>query len=267
MTTLTFKNTNFIKNIILSSKLILKNKLQNANAAKYLSTALNTNEAVGNQFIEFHGIWPEKEQADFLKHMRLIPDFITIEEEQKLFEEIEPYMKRLRYEFDHWDDAIHGFRETERKNWYPHNREIIERVRSTAFVGEIMQYVHVLDLDEKGVIKPHVDSTRYCGTTISGMSMLSDAVMRLVRTDEKKYQQGNSVQNDSNDDEYRNQPTTVLKGNFYADILLSQRSLYIMSHSARYNFTHEILSNENSNFKGSPVKKGRRISIICRNDP
>ncbi|XP_055910260.1 alpha-ketoglutarate-dependent dioxygenase alkB homolog 7, mitochondrial [Eupeodes corollae] len=259
---LNLRNRNLLKSCILSSKQFL-----DLNGKKRLSTVLSTNSESGYSCIEFHGHWPEEEQTNFLKDMRIIQDFISVEEETKLFEEIEPYIKRLRYEFDHWDDAIHGFRETERKNWYPHNREIIERVRSTAFAGEIMQYVHVLDLAEKGVIKPHVDSTRYCGTTISGISLLSDAVMRLVRTDEKKYQQGNLSDDKGNDNEYRNQPVTKLEGNFYADILLSQRSLYIMSHSARYNFTHEILSNENSIFKGTPIKKGRRISIICRNDP
>lgn len=56
--------------------------------------------------------------------------------------------------------AIHGFRETERNKWYPHNKLIIERVSKLAFNGEIMPYIHVLDLAEDGVIKPHVDSAR-----------------------------------------------------------------------------------------------------------
>lgn len=37
--------------------------------------------------------------------MRIIPEFITEEEEKQLHEEIEPYMSRMRYEFDHWDDV------------------------------------------------------------------------------------------------------------------------------------------------------------------
>lgn len=114
--------------------------------------------------------------------MRIIPEFISEEEEKELHEEIEPYMSRMRYEFDHWDDvsiaakraqlahrdlryftqlqAIHGFRETERKKWYPKNRTVLERVRQVAFDGAIMPYVHILDLAPDGVIKPHVDSTR-----------------------------------------------------------------------------------------------------------
>ncbi|XP_064552399.1 alpha-ketoglutarate-dependent dioxygenase alkB homolog 7, mitochondrial isoform X2 [Drosophila montana] len=198
--------------------------------------------------------------------MRIVPDFISEAEEKQLHEEIEPYMSRLRYEFDHWDDAIHGFRETERKKWYPKNRELLERVRQVAFNGEIMPYVHILDLAPDGVIKPHVDSTRYCGNTISGISLLSDSVMRLVRTDAEKYQQ-NSSNPSTEDTSYRQQPKALLENNFYADLFLPRRSLYIMSHTARYNFTHEILGNEHSKFLGNPVEKTRRISIICRNDP
>lgn len=40
-----------------------------------------------------------------LRDMRVIADFLTEEEERSLFEEVEPYMQRLRYEFDHWDDV------------------------------------------------------------------------------------------------------------------------------------------------------------------
>ena len=32
-------------------------------------------------------------------------DFITEQEEQSLFDEVEPYLKRLRYEISHWDDV------------------------------------------------------------------------------------------------------------------------------------------------------------------
>lgn len=92
--------------------------------------------------------------------MTVLEDFISEEEEQTLLQEIEPYLKRMRYEFDHWDDAIHGYRETERKHWYPANRAIFDRVKELAFKGETLPYIHVLDLAKEGVIKPHVDSVR-----------------------------------------------------------------------------------------------------------
>lgn len=58
----------------------------------------------------FFGKWPEGEQQDFQQHMRIITDFISEEEERQLHEEIEPYMSRLRYEFDHWDDVRQGIK-------------------------------------------------------------------------------------------------------------------------------------------------------------
>ena len=33
-------------------------------------------------------------------------DFISADEENSIFQEIEPYLKRMHYEFDHWDDVI-----------------------------------------------------------------------------------------------------------------------------------------------------------------
>ncbi|KAM7348321.1 alpha-ketoglutarate-dependent dioxygenase alkB homolog 7, mitochondrial isoform 2-T5 [Cochliomyia hominivorax] len=215
-----------------------------------------------NPLMDFRGEWPLEELKSFKNDMKVLTNFITELEEQQLFDEVEPYMKRLRYEYDHWDDAIHGFRETERKHWYPHNREVLNRVSEIGFEGEIMPFIHILDLAPQGVIKPHVDSTRYCGHTIAGLSLLSDAVMRLVRT---KSSENSSKDNET--DAYRSQPKAILENNFYVDILLPRRSLYIMSHTARYNFTHEILANEESKFQGQPLTKERRISVICRNDP
>lgn len=82
--------------------------------------------------------------------------------------------------------------------------------------------------------------------------------MKLVQTTEDH----------SASDDYRNQPSVTddKKGLYSAKILLKRYSLYIMAHSARYNFTHEILKNEESVFRNENVIKERRISIICRNE-
>ncbi|TNM97181.1 alpha-ketoglutarate-dependent dioxygenase alkB homolog 7, mitochondrial [Takifugu rubripes] len=168
--------------------------------------------------------------------------FITEEEEQALLRELDPGLKKKRYEFDHWDDAIHGFRETERVSWGKACEEIIQRVRSVAFAegSPLLGPVHVLDLDKNGFIKPHIDSIKFCGSTIAGINLLSDCVMRLVR------------ENDTSE---------------RLDLLLPQRSLYILRDQARYNFTHEILKEDESVFNGRKVPRLRRISVICRNLP
>uniref|UniRef100_A0A1A9WT23 Alpha-ketoglutarate-dependent dioxygenase AlkB-like domain-containing protein n=1 Tax=Glossina brevipalpis TaxID=37001 RepID=A0A1A9WT23_9MUSC len=159
------------------------------NGSKCNTFATKTLSTSEDSYVEFMGNWPNEEKHYFLQDMRILANFISEDQEQQLLNEIEPYIKRLRYEFDHWDDAIHGFRETERKHWYPENRKIIDKIQHTGFADEVMPFVHVLDLSSEGVIKPHVDSTRYCGNTIAGLSLLTDSVMRLARIDEKKYQQ------------------------------------------------------------------------------
>lgn len=177
-----------------------------------------------------------------LSNMLVYDDFLSVEDEQSLLAEINQFIRRQRYEYDHWDDAIHGFRETERSQWNEQNSKIIDRVRNIAFPADVtpLQYVHVLDLEEKGYIKAHVDSVRFCGNTITGLSLLSDSVMKLV------------------DEETKTQEILVL---------LKQRSLYVMKDIARYKFTHEVLAKDKSYFGDLFVPRGRRISVICRNTP
>ncbi|XP_045469035.1 alpha-ketoglutarate-dependent dioxygenase alkB homolog 7, mitochondrial [Harmonia axyridis] len=183
-----------------------------------------------------------KDVKDLIKSMEVYENFLSVNEEASLLQELEPYMKKLRYEYDHWDNAIHGFRETERLKWNNENTRILNRVREIAFPHDTAQlkYVHILDLAENGYIKPHIDAVKFCGNTIAGLSLLTDSVMKLV--------------NDKNKE-------------LYVDVLLKRRSLYVMKDEARYNYTHEILDNKNSIFKNTQIFKTRRISVICRNEP
>ena len=40
-----------------------------------------------------------------MRDMLIYEDFISEDEEQSLLSEVEPYLKRLRYEKDHWDNV------------------------------------------------------------------------------------------------------------------------------------------------------------------
>lgn len=44
-------------------------------------------------------------------------------------------------------------------------------------------------------------------------------------------------------------------------------NLYCCRNIVRYDYTHEVLSKEESKFKSEKIEKKRRISIICRNEP
>ncbi|KHN72595.1 Alpha-ketoglutarate-dependent dioxygenase alkB -like protein 7, mitochondrial [Toxocara canis] len=138
-------------------------------------------------FFHNESAWPSTMKDLISRSCFVIPNFITEKEEQSLLAEIEPHMKRLRYEKSHWDDAIHLYREREQRSWSKENETIIQRVRDISFKkGDAhLSYVHILDLHKDGVIKAHIDSTRYCGDVISGMCLLSDAVLRLRHKDRK----------------------------------------------------------------------------------
>jgi len=71
-------------------------------------------------------------------------------------------LTKLTEKYEHFVQAIHGYRETERLHWNPQNTSILQRVRDIAFPPGTPQLslVHVLDLAEDGVIKPHIDSVR-----------------------------------------------------------------------------------------------------------
>ena len=134
-------------------------KLKTCGYRRNLSSVLNS---VQSEFSPSKNEWPESMCIELEKSFEVINDFISEDEETNLVKESEPHLKRLVYEKDHWDEAIVGFRETERKNWNPSNSVIIDKLRKTAFKPEdkYLPYVHVLDLAEDGHIKPHIDSPR-----------------------------------------------------------------------------------------------------------
>ncbi|XP_067877434.1 alpha-ketoglutarate-dependent dioxygenase alkB homolog 7, mitochondrial [Heterodontus francisci] len=174
------------------------------------------------------------------RDVELRPEFVSPEEEAALLQELEPRLRRQRYQREHWDQAIHGYREIEKLHWTKQNETILQRLRAIAFPPGVPQLsmVHVLDLDQTGFISPHVDSVKFCGDTIAGLCLLSESVMRLL-----------SENNDADQ----------------VDLLLQRRSAYILRGAARYRFSHQILPEEESFFGGQKVPRERRISIICRN--
>lgn len=215
--------------------------LRNLRLIKIRASKLCTHPTNPPSLIYIHPTCPESYHDLINQDITLHPDFVSDAEEKSLVDEIEPLLGRKRYEFDHWDDAIHGYRETDRLTWNPCNSSVFDRVRATAFPAndKLILPVHILDLSETGWIKPHVDSVRFCGNIIAGLSLLTDSVMRFVMEEDK---------------------TVVF------DVLLQRRSLYVMRDEIRYKFLHEILKNEESLFRDTRVEKGRRISLICRNE-
>ena len=85
---------------------------------------------------------------------------------------------------------------------------------------------------------------------ISGVSLWSSAVMRLE--EERPAEEETSEEGEG--------PLSV-------DLLLRRRSLYRLAGDSRWHFTHQILKDQESFFRGQHVPRQRRVSIICRNVP
>uniref|UniRef100_A0A673UBI0 AlkB homolog 7 n=1 Tax=Suricata suricatta TaxID=37032 RepID=A0A673UBI0_SURSU len=156
--------------------------------------------------------------------------------------ELEPQRRGRRQEYDLWDTAVHGFRETEKSRRSEASRAIRQRVQAAAFSpGQtLLSSVPVLDLEPRGCIKPHGDCIRFCGAAIAGLSLLSPGVVRLVHTREP---------------------------GAWLELLLEPGSVYILRGTARYDFSYEILRDEESFFGGHQIPRGQRISVICRSLP
>jgi len=192
----------------------------------------------------FHSEFPEEDQLSFLQSFLVLEDVVTEDEEVAFMKEMEPHLKRHIYEKDHWDDAIVGFRETERKIFNATNAPLVERIKGLGFPkngkeSRTLPYAHVLDLADWGHIKPHIDSSRFCGSIVAVLSLLSPCLARF-RLDKDREKM--------------------------VDVLIPRRSLYIMKDFSRYDCTHEVLPNNEAVFKGEEVVRGRRISLVCRNE-
>eukprot|EP01122_Echinamoeba_exundans_P014731 TRINITY_DN6727_c0_g2_i1.p1 TRINITY_DN6727_c0_g2~~TRINITY_DN6727_c0_g2_i1.p1 ORF type:complete len:237 (+),score=23.30 TRINITY_DN6727_c0_g2_i1:177-887(+) len=184
--------------------------------------------------------WPEELQRTIEKDFVVLPEFLTQEEHDWLLEEVESSLQKRRYQADHFDKVISGYKETEKSFWNERNTATLNKVRNV-FPRETvwLPAVHIIDLEANGPISAHVDHPDYSGGIISGLSLKSTSVMTL-----------RSVKHPEQ---------------FEVDALLPPRSLYIMRRSARYDFSHAIPANQ-SVWRGEVIPRERRISIMFRDD-
>ena len=59
--------------------------------------------------MEISPTWKEEDSPQLrsavVRDMQVYPDFISEREENSLLLELEPVLRRMRYEFDHWDNV------------------------------------------------------------------------------------------------------------------------------------------------------------------
>mmetsp|Transcript_11101 Transcript_11101/g.28225 ORF Transcript_11101/g.28225 Transcript_11101/m.28225 type:complete len:130 (+) Transcript_11101:262-651(+) len=94
---------------------------------------------------------------------------------------------------------------------------------------------HVIDLRADGRIDPHIDSVKFSGDVVAGLSLLAAATMRLDAAD----------------------PATGLpdpaKADDFVEFRLRPRSFYVLSGPARFHYAHSVFD-----------LAGRRLSLILR---
>lgn len=106
---------------------------------------------------------------------------------------------------------------------------------------------HAIDLKKEGELNAHVDSVKFSGDLVAGISLLSSSVMRLT-----PHEDGG---------------TPVLDG--HVDLLLPPLSLYVLTGVGRYRYSHELLKdqaifNSPEGDTTTRVERGDRLSIIFR---
>jgi alkylated DNA repair protein alkB family protein 7 len=94
---------------------------------------------------------------------------------------------------------------------------------------------HAIDLHPEGALNAHVDSVRFSGDIVGGLSLLSPSIMRLKPEGESGH----------------------------VDMFLPPLSLYVISGPSRYSYTHELLPSGET-FGGVAVERDHRLSVMFR---
>eukprot|EP00985_Skeletonema_marinoi_P018353 scaffold10235_cov131-Skeletonema_marinoi.AAC.14 len=197
------------------------------------------------------------------------PGFLSEEEGQSLVKEVSKRMKRRRFEDGHWDSVISKYREIELATPHevdnestidaPQYAQTIQRTRDilksyvSPQLANHMKWLpcHVIDLSKNGRLDAHVDSVKFSGEIVAGISLLSDSIMRL------RPAKGEWI-DDASDE----------SSGGYVDLYLPKLSLYCLHGMSRFHYSHELLPSDSvyqiSGREDVQVTRGRRLSIIFR---
>lgn len=260
--------------------------------------------------------------SDFVSDAAVVyPDAVSEEEGRILLRDVQAKMKRRRYEKGHWDAVITDYKEVElplpSDGSYPSlsplssdSDAILRRLRSHLSALHFgpagvlddddrpkgdgtdtplaWMPCHGIDLKKDGQLNAHVDSVRYSGGLVAGLSLMSPGIMRVRPAPPGEIARSAAGESDgegrdisesqdapSNDagEEKKEEEKPYLEG--HVDLYLPPLSLYVLSGVARYRYTHELLSS-GTVFLGSSssgeaeettrvvVERERRISVIFR---
>ena len=105
---------------------------------------------------------------------------------------------------------------------------------------------HAIDLKEDGKLKAHVDSVKFSGDLVAGISLCSHAIMRLA-----PHVDGGGP---------------LLDG--HVDLYLPPLCLYVLTGVARFSYSHQLLEDQSTftspDGETTTVTRAHRQSIIFR---
>ncbi|KAI2497846.1 dioxygenase [Fragilaria crotonensis] len=193
--------------------------------------------------------------ADFdISSAVVYSNFVSPEEGKSILEDVQKRMQRRRYEKGHWDAVISDYKEIELINEHElqeMSRNTLEKTRHLLLENHLDRNAtwlpcHAIDLKRDGELKAHVDSVRFSGGMVAGISFLSSSIMRL--------RPGSEVGRNPEDG--------------FVDLLLPPLSLYVLTGVSRYEYAHELLPSgsvfESVDGTTVEVERQNRISIIFR---
>ena len=224
---------------------------------------------------DFHSSYPPNEELG----ITVYPSILTPKAQDLLLSTAELNFKRKRYTSSHFDNVIRNYREFEiipnnSRNIYGLEesesndvytiiagiRNILLQNHPSTTLQSSLDFLppHFIDLQqERGVIHPHVDSVKFSGGLVSGLSLISTKIMRLRWAPKHEI-----------DSEAGMTTTDYAKisegGRGYINLFLCPGSLYCLEGAARYAMTHEILDYDLTDSKFPTDCKSRRVSLMFR---
>ena len=189
--------------------------------------------------------------------VRVIPSFVTEEEEASLEACCAPSLQKKPWERDHFDAVIKNYRESQilASKLPPPAAAAVARALAhfPAAAGAPLDTVHALELSPTGCIDAHVDSVKFSGGVVAGLCLRSEALMHLL-PDEGAAEEGRA-------------PTALAakkNSSPLVKVLLPRRCLYLLTGEARYGWGHAIPLQ--GTFYGRTVARGPqgRLSVMLR---
>jgi alkylated DNA repair protein alkB family protein 7 len=183
--------------------------------------------------------------------VRVLPEFFSHAEEEALDTFCSALLRKRPWETHHFDSVITNYRETQAalsRLCAPGAGVVARALREFPpqgpRVGAPMDALHALELSPQGSIGAHVDSVKFSGGVVAGLSLRSDALMVLT-VDEGAAAEGRAPTAAA----WAAAAATAAAAGAPAPapapapavtILLPRRSLYLLTGEARFGWAHAL---------------------------